>query len=74
MPLVTAAGQSNGVGRSRRASSIRGAAFASLKAPLHPVPAPVDPTDASEERQASGRRRILEYGSRKTNARQARSS
>jgi hypothetical protein len=31
------------------------AAFASLKAPLLPVPAPVDPTDASEEREAWGR-------------------
>jgi hypothetical protein len=58
----------------RGASSIREAAFASLKAPLHPVPAPVDPTDASQEPQASGRRRILGYGSRKTNARLARSS
>jgi hypothetical protein len=34
---------------------IREAAFASLKAPLLPVPAPVDPTDASEEREVSGR-------------------
>jgi hypothetical protein len=34
---------------------IREAAFASLKAPLRPVPAQVDPTDASEEREASGR-------------------
>src|SRR5215469_7731782 len=34
---------------------IREAAFASLKAPLRPVPVQVDPTDASEERQASGR-------------------
>ena len=31
------------------------AAFASLQAPLRPVPAPVDPTDASGEREASGR-------------------
>src|SRR5262249_10731058 len=36
---------------------IREAAFASLKAPLRPVRAPVDPTDASEGREASGRRR-----------------
>ena len=34
---------------------IREAAFASLKAPLRPVPAQVDPTDASEGREASGR-------------------
>ena len=31
---------------------IREAAFASLKAPLRPVPVPVDPTDGSEEREA----------------------
>ena len=53
---------------------IREAAIASLKAPLRPVPVPVDPTDASEELQASGLRGILEYGSRKTSARPARSS
>jgi hypothetical protein len=53
MPLVTAARQSNGAGRSRRASFIREAAFASLKALLRPVPAQVDPTDGSEEREAS---------------------
>ena len=53
---------------------IREAAFASLKAPLRPVRAPVDPTDASEGREASGRRRTLPYDSRKTNARPARSS
>jgi hypothetical protein len=34
---------------------IRGAAFASLKAPLRPVRAPVGPTDVSEEPEASGR-------------------
>ena len=53
---------------------IREAAFASLKAPLRPVRAPVDPTDASEGREASGRRRTLQYDSRKTIARLARSS
>ena len=42
---------------------IREAAFASLKGPLRPVPVPVDPTDGSEEREASDRRRILQYGS-----------
>jgi uncharacterized membrane protein YdjX (TVP38/TMEM64 family) len=41
---------------------------------LRPVPVPVDPADASEGREASGRRRILQYDSRKTNARPARSS
>jgi len=55
-------------------SPIREAAFASLKAPLRPVRAPVGPTDASEGREASGRRRTLQYDSRKTNARPARSS
>jgi hypothetical protein len=35
--------------------SIREAAFASLKARLRPVPAPVGPTDASEEREGSDR-------------------
>jgi len=55
-------------------AAIREAAFASLKGPLRPVPVPVDPTDGSEEREASDRRRILQYGSRKTNARPARSS
>jgi hypothetical protein len=52
---------------------IREAAFASLMAPLRPVPALVDPTDASGEREASGRRRILQYDNRKTTARPARS-
>jgi hypothetical protein len=37
-------------GRSRRAPPIREAAFASQKAPVRLVRAPVDPTDASEER------------------------
>jgi hypothetical protein len=49
-------------------------AFASLKAPLRPARAPVDPTDASEEREASGRRRIALYDSHKTTARPARNS
>jgi len=53
---------------------IREAAFASLKVPLRSVPAPVDPTDASEEREASGRRKTLEYDSRKTTARPVRNS
>ena len=43
------------IGRTKELPPIREAAFASLKAPLRPVPAPVDPTDASEERAASGR-------------------
>lgn len=34
---------------------IRELAFASLKAPLRPARALIDPTDASEEREASGR-------------------
>jgi hypothetical protein len=49
-------------------------ALASLKAPLRPARAPVDPTDATEEREASGQRRIALYDSRKTIARPARSS
>jgi hypothetical protein len=53
---------------------IREAAFASLKARPRPVPVPVDPMDGSEEREVSGRRRILQCDSRKTNARPARSS
>jgi hypothetical protein len=57
-----------------RPPPIREAAFASLMAPLPPVPALVDPTDASGEREASGRRRILQYDNRKTTARPARSS
>jgi hypothetical protein len=48
---------------------IRGSAFASLKAPSRPVRAKVDPTDESEEREASGRRRIPPCDSRKTTAR-----
>jgi len=56
------------------APPIHEAAFASLQAPLRPVQAPVDPRDASEEREASGRRRIALYDSRKTTARPARSS
>jgi hypothetical protein len=39
----------------KKPPAIREAAFASLKAPLRPVRAPVDPTDAREERKASGR-------------------
>jgi hypothetical protein len=58
----------------RRAPPIREAAFASLKAPLRPVPVPVDPMDGNEEREASGRRRILQCDNRKTNARPAQSS
>ncbi|MGA9138180.1 MAG: hypothetical protein WBZ39_09630 [Methylovirgula sp.] len=58
----------------QKAAPIREAAFASLKAPLRLAPAPVDPTDASEEREASGRRRIALYDSRKTTARPARNS
>jgi hypothetical protein len=44
---------SNG-GADRGARPIREAAFASLKAPLRLVRASVDPTGASEEREASG--------------------
>ena len=62
------------IGRTKELPPIREAAFASLKAPLRPVRAPVDPTDASEGREASGRRRTLQYDSRKTTARPARSS
>src|SRR5215467_1958431 len=57
-----------------RAAPTREAAFASLKAPLRPVPAPVDPMDGSEEPEASGRGRILRYDNRKTTARAAQSS
>ncbi len=53
---------------------IREAAFPSLAAPLRLVPAPVDPTDGIGEREASGQRRILQCGNRKTNVRPARSS
>src|SRR5271154_1634765 len=53
---------------------IRELAFASLKAPLRPARASVDPMDAREEREASGRRRIAPYGSRKTTVRPARNS
>jgi hypothetical protein len=42
-------------GRTKEPPPIREAALASLKVPPRPVPAPVDPTDASEEREASGR-------------------
>jgi hypothetical protein len=59
--------------RTKEPVPIREAAFASLKAPLRPVPAPVDPTDESEGREASGQRTFLRYGGRKTTARQARS-
>ena len=71
MPLVRG---NRMVRRIAALAPIREAAFASLKGPLRPVPVPVDPTDGSEEREASDRRRILQYGSRKTNARLARSS
>jgi len=57
----------------QKAGPIRELAFASLKAPLRPARASVDPMDAREEREASGRRRILLYDSRKTSARLARS-
>jgi hypothetical protein len=60
--------------KTREPLPIREAAFASLKAPLRPVRAPVDPADASEGREASGRRRTLQCDSRKTIARPARSS
>ena len=59
---------------SPRARPICEAALANLKAPLRPVPVPADPTDVSEEREASGPRRILLYGNRRTTARPARSS
>ena len=42
-------------GRTKELPPIREAAFASLKAPLRPVQGPVDPTDDSEEHEASGR-------------------
>lgn len=57
-----------------RTALIREAAFSSSKEPPQPVRAPVDPTGANEAREASGRRRILRYDNRKTNARPARSS
>jgi len=62
------------IGNQKKLPPIREAAFASLMAPLRPVPALVDPTDASGEREASGRRRILQYDNRKTTARPAQSS
>jgi len=52
----------------------REAASASLRGPLRSVLVPVGPADASVEPEALGRRRILRYGNRKTNARPARSS
>jgi hypothetical protein len=55
MPLVTAANRSNGAREIEARAPIREAAFASLKEPLRPVRVPVDPTDDSEEREASGR-------------------
>jgi hypothetical protein len=61
-------------GRTEKPAPIREAAFASLKAPVRLVQAPADPADASEEREASARRRIPLYDSRKTTARLARSS
>jgi hypothetical protein len=53
---------------------IREAMFASLRAPLRRVLAPVDRADANEEREASDRRRAPLCDSRKTSARPARSS
>jgi hypothetical protein len=53
--LVTLRSDRVACGRTKEPPLIREAAFASLKAPLRPVPAQVDPTDASEEREASGR-------------------
>ena len=47
--------RSDRVGRAKKPPPIREAAFASLKAPLQPVRASVDPTDASEEGEAPGR-------------------
>ena len=44
-----------GCGRTKEPTSIREAAFASLKAPLRPVPARVDRPDARAEREASDR-------------------
>jgi hypothetical protein len=43
------------IGRTKELPPIREAAFASLKALLRPVQGPVDPTDDSEEHEASGR-------------------
>ena len=53
--LVTLRSDRVACGRTKEPPLIREAAFASLKAPLRPVPAQVDPADASEERQASAR-------------------
>jgi hypothetical protein len=58
----------------KQPTSIREAAFASLKAPLRPVRALVDPAGAREGLAVSGRRRTLRYDSHKTIARSARSS
>ena len=70
--LVTPRSDRVACGRTKEPPPIREAAFASLGVPLRPVLAPVDPTDASEEREATGRRRIPLYDSRKTTARPAR--
>jgi hypothetical protein len=72
--LVTPARQSSGAADRGAQRPIREAASASLKAPLRPAPVPIGPADASEEREASVRRRIPQYDSRRTNARPARSS
>ena len=53
--LVTPRSDRVACGRTKELPPIRAAAFASLKALLRPVQGPVDPTDDSEEREASGR-------------------
>jgi hypothetical protein len=63
-----------GLRPNQRAAPICEAAFASLKALVRLVRAPVDVTDASEEREDSGRRRIAPYDNRKTTARPVRNS
>jgi len=53
--LVTPRSDRVACGRTKELPPIHAAAFASLKALLRPVQGPVDPTDDSEEREASGR-------------------